>query len=479
MIYWKKQGVSPTRKTVCQSVATKRSGRESSSLTAKLRKTLALALILIFAGAAAAEDTNEKKTQLLDQFFSAVQQMNAETEGANSGQALSKDEQPAPAATPASANEPQTSNDIPPDAVTLSENAPASSDAQLVPNTVPPDTPAPVLSEVAPPPPVAPSVSDDVPPQAADISEDIPPAPGTSVISEDVPPAPVAPPVSEDVPAVKTKTVDGGYFTVSVPEDWTMRRHSDLLTFLSSSGEARLSVAKVSADGRSVHEFASDRCTQTGGTDLKTFDGGASYNYTSAGGVRQHARIYALPGKEGAFAVTSGLAGETEMQILDSLRVKEEAAPPAVKAPEKTPPAKTEKAPPKRAPREPKEPAGKLKTLHGSHWSMQVPSAWTLRNSGTRATISAPRRASTIVIGSKLSTHGVPLSEIALAQCRRHNGEDFVRLGRGVCGYTTFEGGRRTHVRLYPVGPSQMVQVQITGRLSDDVYRALESLYLW
>ena len=114
-------------------------------MTAKLRKTLALALILFFAGAAAAEDTNAKKTQLLDQFFSAVQQMNAETEGADSGQALSKDEQPAPAASPASANETQLSNDVQPDAVTLSENVPASSDAQLVPNTVPPDTPAPVL----------------------------------------------------------------------------------------------------------------------------------------------------------------------------------------------------------------------------------------------------------------------------------------------------------------------------------------------
>jgi len=415
---------------------------------------------------------------------------------------ISEDASPAPVA-------PVISNDVPPAPVapTISEDASPAPVAPAVSEDVPPAPATPTVSEDAPPSPIAPAVSEDVPPapvpQAVSedappapvpqaVSEDAPPAPVAPAVSEDVPPAPVAPAVSDDAPPVEMKTADGGFFTISVPGDWTQRQDGDRTSFVSPAGENVLTIAAVPSGGRSLREFAFDACAAANGRELRTFAHGVSYTSTAPDGSTRHTRLCEHPGRAETFVVAEVRIDKAEMSVLDTLQLKAERPsalpqkPQADLRPEQPPRPSPGKDIAKRAPlaakdkRPASKPAlGKNRTLNGTHWSMQVPSGWTMRGSGAQATVLAPRGASRIVIGSRLSTHGVPVGEVAQRQCQRHSGTDFAPLGHGVWSYTVKENGRRTHVRLYSAGSSQMVQVKITGRYDADVQKALASLRFW
>jgi len=401
--------------------------------------------------------------------------------------------------SPAPATAPSVSKDAPPAPVVpvISEDAPPAPVAPAVSEDVPPAPVAPVISEDVPPAPVAPVISEDVPlapvaPVAPVISEDTPPAPVAPVISEDVPPAPIAPAVSEDEPPVEMKTVDGGFFTIAVPGDWTQRRDGDRTAFVSSSGDDVLTIAAVPSGGRSLREFAFDACAAANGRELRTFAHGVSYISTAPDGSTRHTRLCEHPGRAETFVMADLRTDKAGMSVLDTLQLKAErpSQPPqkprADLKPEQPPRPAPGKDIAKRAPlaakdkrHAPRPAFGKLRTVGGSSWSMQVPPSWTMRGSGTQATVLAPRGASRIVIGSRLSTHGVPVGEVALRQCQRHSGTDFAVLGHGVWSYTIRENGRRTHVRLYSVGSSQMVQGKIPGRYGVGVQKALSSLRFW
>ncbi|MBP3752686.1 MAG: hypothetical protein J6H20_08665, partial [Pyramidobacter sp.] len=400
--------------------------------------------------------------------------------------AVSEDVPPAPVAQAVSEDTPPA-----PVAQAISEDAPQVPVAPAVSEDIPPAPVAPAVSEDVPPAPVAPAVSEDVPPAPVPpaISEDALPAPVASAVSEDVPPAPAAPAVSDDVPPVEMKTADGGFFTISVPGDWTQRRDGDRTSFVSPAGEDVLTIAAVPSGGRSLREFAFDACAAANGRELRTFAHGVSYTSTAPDGSTRHTRLCEHPGRAETFVVAEVRIDKAEMSVLDTLQLKAErpSAPPqkpqADLRPEQPPRPSPGKDIAKHAPlaAKDKRPAprpalGKNRTLNGTHWSMQVPSGWTMRGSGTQATVLAPRGASRIVIGSRLSTHGVPVGEVAQRQCQRHSGTDFAALGHGVWSYTVKENGRRTHVRLYSIGSSHMVQVKITGRYDADVQKALASL---
>jgi len=404
-------------------------------------------------------------------------------------QAVSEDGAPAPVA-------PIISNDAPPAPVApvVSEDVPPAPVPPTVSEDAPPAPVPPAISENAPPAPVAPAVSEDIPPGPVvpTISEDAPPAPVTPAVSEDVPPAPVASAVSDDVPPVEMKTADGGFFTISVPGGWTQRQDGDRTSFVSPAGEDVLTIAAVPSGGRSLREFAFDACAAANGRELRTFAHGVSYTSTAPDGSTRHTRLCEHPGRAETFVVAEGRTDKAEMSVLDTLQLKAERPsalpqkPQADLRPEQPPRPSPGKDIAKRAPLAakdkrpaPKPALGKNRTLNGTHWSMQVPSGWTMRGSGAQATVLAPRGASRIVIGSRLSTHGVPVGEVAQRQCQRHSGTDFAPLGHGVWSYTVRENGRRTHVRLYSIGSSHMVQVKITGRYDADVQKALASLRFW